>query len=427
MPDFAFYTWLIKASYKSKTMNRLKVLFWGSICLAPAFLFAQITETAGKLLRAETYRNYTGGDSTAFQRTLYDYPLPTQRVETSYEFIEGLWMEQTRISVTYDALGRTIENILERYDIGGNQFFPQSRIQTFPRGNSLTQTDSVFTYNWSAGQNEWERIIALRNRFNAQNQLIEGETAISFSGQGFRSKDLYFYDAQGSLTRIENYSVVSGQFLLIGFTNHVFGNGLLRNTTSYAVVPPADSLPLSRTVNTYNEHKLISRSDVSTWDFVNKVWVDAHSTNYTYDTEKRVQSRIDTVIANGITQTSRKDFFYNALSDLIREETYIGTGEPAKWVLESKSFYYYDLASSLKDPKVSTRVLQISPNPSLEEIRLDLPSGAYFQVYNMAGQIQLSGKMNGQNRLDIRQWPKGLYLIVAQEGQLRWVGKVVKE
>lgn len=408
-------------------MNRLKVLFWGSLCFAPVFLFSQITETAGKLLRVETYKNYETSDSTAFQRILYDYPLPTQRVETSAEFIEGLWVEQTRINLTYDALGRTIESILERYDIGGNQFFPQSRIQTFPRGNSLTQADSVFTYNWLAGQNEWERIIALRNRFNAQNQLIEGETLISFSGQGFRSKDLYFYNAQGNLIRIENYTVVNGQFLQVGFTNHVFGNGLLQNTTSYAVVPPADSLPLNRTFNTYNEHNLISRIEVSTWDFVNKVWVDATATVYTYDDEKRVQSRIDTVIANGITQTTRKDFFYNALGDLIREEIYVGTGEPNEWVLESKTFYYYDLASSLKDPNLSTRVLQISPNPSRDEIRLDLPSGAYFQVYNTAGQIQLSGEMNGQNRLDIRLWPKGLYLIVAQDKQMHWRGKVVKE
>lgn len=408
-------------------MNRLKTLFWGSLCFAPVFLFSQITETAGKLLRVETYKNYVGDDSTAFQRTLYDYPLPTQRIETNAEFIEGVWVDQTRINLTYDGLGRTIETILERYDIGAMLFFPQSRIQTFPRGNSLTQADSVFTYNWLAGQNEWERIIALRNRFNAQNQLIEGETVISFSGQGFRSKDIYFYNAQGNLIRIENYSVVSGQFLLVGFTNHVFGNGLLQNTISYAVVPPADSLPLNRTFNTYNEHNLISRIEVSTWDFVNKVWVDATATVYTYDAEKRVQSRIDTVIANGITQTTRKDFFYNALGDLIREEIYAGTGEPNEWVLERKSFYYYDLASSLKDPKVSTRVLQISPNPSRDEIRLDLPSGAYFQVYNTAGQIQLSGEMNGQNRLDIRLWPKGLYLIVAQDKQMHWMGKVLKE
>lgn len=407
-------------------MNRFILLLWGCAWLAPATLLSQITGSDGKLLRIETYRNYTATDSAAFQRVLYNYPIPTQRIETTDQFKEGLWVPQTRVNYTFDALGRTIESIFERYDPGAKVFYPQVRTQSFPRGNSLTQVDSVFAYNWSEGQKAWEGYTSQRNRFNAQNQLVESETAIAFSGQSFRNRDLNFYDANNNITRVENYSFLNGQFTLTGFTNRFFENNLLREATSYSAIPPKDSLPLSRTVNTYTANRFPSGAEGFSWDPISKGWKQSNSSAYTYTAEQQLQSLLITIIINGEAQKSRTDLYYTANGNIARQETHQGSGTPTEWVLDSKNFYYYDLASSLREPDMSTKLFKISPNPSADEIRLDLPLGASFQVFNAGGQLQASGVMNGQKAMDIRNWPSGMYWVVARQKTEILLGKIIK-
>lgn len=407
-------------------MNRFILLLWGCSWLAPHFLLSQITGSDGKLLRIEAYRNYTSTDSTAFQRTRYDYPIPTQRIETNDQFEEGLWVPQTRFNYTFDALGRTIETILERYDPGAKAFYPQIRTQSFPRGNSLTQVDSVFTYNWSDSQQGWELSIGQRNRFNAQNQLIETETAIAFSGQSFRNRDLNYYDANGNQTRIENYIFLNGLYMQVGFTVQVFENNLLRSSSRYAPVPPADSVPLSRTLITYTADKRISSTEGFSWDIVAKEWKKSSSTVYAYNAEQQIQSQMTTLSIAAEEQKNRADFFYTPNGSITREESYQGSGTPTEWSLDSKKFYYYDLASSLREPVLAPKLFKISPNPSADEVRLDLPLGASFQVFNAGGQLQASGLMNGQKTMDIRNWPSGIYWVLARQDAEVLLGKIIK-
>lgn len=407
-------------------MNRFILFLWVCCWLTPLVLLSQITGSDGKLLRIDTYRNYKMLDSTAFQRVQYDYPIPTQRIETSYQFEAGLWVAQTRFNYTFDAMGRTLETILERYDPGAKVFYPQIRTQNFPRGNSLSQADSVFTYSWSDSQQGWELSIGQRNRFNAQNQLIETTTSIAFSGQSFRNRDLNFYDASGNNIRIENYTFLNGQYTKTGFTVQVFDNMQLRSSTRYAPVPPADSVPLSRTLITYTPNKLISSTEGFTWDIVAKEWKKSSSTVYTYTAEQQVQSQVTTLSTATVEQKSRADFYYTANGQIARDESYQGSGTPTEWSLDSKKFYYYDLASSLREPSLAPKSFKISPNPSADEVRLDLPLGSSFQVFNASGQLQVSGIMNGQKTLDIRNWNSGMYWVVARKGTEVLLGKIIK-
>lgn len=416
----------MRAPYKPKTMNRFILFLWVCCWLTPLVLLSQITGSDGKLLRIDTYRNYKMLDSTAFQRVQYDYPIPTQRIETSYQFEAGLWVAQTRFNYTFDAMGRTLETILERYDPGAKVFYPQIRTQNFPRGNSLSLADSVFTYSWSDSQQAWELSIGQRNRFNAQNQLIETITSIAFSGQNFRNRDLNFYDASGNNIRIENYTFLNGQYTKTGFTVQVFDNMQLRSSTRYAPVPPADSVPLSRTLITYTPNKLISSTEGFTWDIVAKEWKKSSSTVYTYNAEQQVQSQVTTLSTAAVEQKSRADFYYTANGQIAREESYQGSGTPTEWSLDSKKFYYYDLASSLREPSLAPKSFKISPNPSADEVRLDLPLGSSFQVFNASGQLQASGIMNGQKALDIRNWNSGMYWVVARKGTEILLGKIIK-
>lgn len=407
-------------------MNRFILFLWSCCWLTPLVLLSQITGSDGKLLRIDTYRNYKMLDSAAFQRVQYDYPIPTQRIETSYQFEAGLWVAQTRFNYTFDALGRTVETILERYDPGAKVFYPQIQTQNFPRGNSLSQADSVFTYNWSNSQQAWELSIGQRNRFNAQNQLIETITSIAFSGQSFRNRDLNFYDASGNNIRSENYTFLNGQYTKTGFTVQVFDNQQLRSSTRYAPVPPADSVPLSRTLITYTPNKLISSTEGFTWDIVAKEWKKTSSTVYIYNAEQQAQSQVTTLSIAAEEQKSRADFYYTANGKIAREESYQGSGTPTEWSLDSKKFYYYDQASSLREPNLAPRLFKISPNPSADEVRLDLPLGSSFQVLNASGQLQASGVMNGQKALDIRGWNSGMYWVLARKGTEVLLGKIIK-
>lgn len=416
----------MRAPYKPKTMNRFILFLWSCCWLTPLVLLSQINGSDGKLLRIDTYRNYKMLDSTAFQRVQYDYPIPTQRIETTYQFEVGLWVAQTRFNYTFDAMGRTLETIFERYDPGSKVFYPQIRTQNFPRGNSLSQADSVFTYNWSDSQQAWELSIGQRNRFNAQNQLVETITSIAFSGQSFRNRDLNFYDANGNNTRSENYTFLNGQYVKTGFSVQVFDNQQLRSNTRYAPVPPADSVPLSRTLITYTPNKLISSTEGFTWDIAAKEWKKSSSTVYLYNAEQQVQSQVTTLSIAAEEQKSRADFFYTANGKIAREESYQGSGTPTEWSLDSKKFYYYDLASSLQEPAFAPKLFKISPNPSTDEVRLDLPWGSSFQVFNAGGQLQASGVMNGQKALDIRDWNSGMYWILARKGTEILLGKIIK-
>lgn len=407
-------------------MNRFILFLWSCCWLAPLALLSQITGSDGKLLRIDTYLNYKTLDSAVFQRIQYDYPIPTQRIETTYQFEEGLWAAQTRFNYTFDALGRTIESILERYDLGAKAFFPQIRTQNFPRGSSLNQLDSVFTYNWSDSQQAWELSISQRNRFNAKNQLVESETAISFSGQNFRNRDLNFYDAMGNNIRVENYTFLNGQFFRTGFTSRVYENNLVSSITSYGAVPPADSVPLSRTVNTYTANKLLSSTEGFSWDLIAKAWKKSSSSAYSYTAEQQLQSLINTLIIEDKEQISRADYFYTPNGRIARVESYQGTGTPPEWALDSKQFYYYDQASSLREPALAPKLFKISPNPSADEVRLDLPWGSSFQVFNASGQLQALGVMNGQKALDIRGWNSGMYWVVARKGTEVLLGKIIK-
>ena len=407
-------------------MNRFILFLWSCCWLTPLVLLSQITGGDGKLLRIDTYRNYKMLDSAAFQRVQYDYPIPTQRIETTYQFVEGLWVAQTRFNYTFDAMGRTVETILERYDPVAKVFYRQIRTQNFPRGNSLSQADSIFTYSWSDSQQAWELSIGQRNRFNAQNQLIETITSIAFSGQSFRNRDLNFYDASGNNTRSENYIFLNGQYTKTGFTVQVFDNNQLRRSTRYAPVPPADSVPLSRTLITYTPNKLISSTEGFSWDIAAKEWKKSSSTIYTYNAEQQVQSQVTTLSIAAEEQKSRTDFFYTANGKITREESYQGSGTPTEWSLDSKKFYYYDLASSLREPALAPKLFKISPNPSVDEVRLDLPLGASFQVFNAGGQLQQSGLMNGQKALNIRSWNSGMYWVVARKGTEVLLGKIFK-
>ena len=407
-------------------MNRFILFLWSCCWLTPLVLLSQITGSDGKLLRIDTYRNYKMLDSVAFQRAQYDYPIPTQRIETSYQFEAGLWVAQTRFNYTFDAMGRTLETIFERYDPGAKVFYPQIRTQNFPRGNSLSQADSVFTYSWSDSQQAWELSIGQRNRFDAQNQLIETITSIAFSGQSFRNRDLNFYDANGNNTRIENYIFLNGQYTRTGFTVQVFDNQQLRSSTRYAPVPPADSVPLSRTLITYTPNKLISSTEGFIWDIAAKEWKKSSNTVYTYNAEQQVQSQVTTLSTAAEEQKSRTDFFYTANGQFAREESYQGSGTPTEWSLDSKRFYYYDLASSLREPALTPKSFKISPNPSADEVRLDLPLGSSFQVFNASGQLQASGVMNGQKAMDIRSWNSGMYWVVARKGTEVLLGKIFK-
>ena len=406
-------------------MNRLTLFLWSCCWLTPLVLLSQITGSDGKLLRIDSYRNYTKLDSAVFQRVQYDYPIPAQRIETTYQFEAGLWVPQIRFNYTFDAMGRTIENILERYNPGAKVFYPQIRTQNFPRGNSLSQIDSILTYTWSDSQQAWELSIGQRNRFDAQNQLIETITSIAFSGQSFRNRDLNFYDATGNNTRIENYTFLNGQYTRTGFSVQVFDNQQLRSSTRYAPVPPADSVPLSRLLITYTPNKLISSTEGFTWDIAAKEWKKSSSTIYAYNAEQQVQSQVTTLSIAAEEQISRTDFFYTVNGKIAHEESYQGSGSPIEWSLDSKKFYFYDLASSLREP-FTPKSFKISPNPSADEVRLDLPLGASFQVFNASGQLQGSGLIDGQKALDIRSWNSGIYWVVARQKNEILLGKIIK-
>jgi hypothetical protein len=407
-------------------MKRFYAPLLCSLWLCPSCLLAQISNTGQKLLRIESYHRYTTKpDSVPFQRSIYSYPSPTQRTDINYQYEAGKWVEQTRFSYTFDALQRTSESIFERYDPTARLYIPQSRVQNFPRGNSLSQVDSTFTYTWSENQKRWELSLSTRNRFNAKNQWIESLTDISLSGQSFRNRDVNSYDAQGNPVRIENYSFANGQFVRTGFSWQTFKENLLLSSTRYTPLPPADSLPISRQINTYTANNQLSKTESATWDNATRTWKPGSSTTYTYNTEQQLKSQSSVIPFGNTVQRTFLELFYTPTGKLAQDHYYVSNLETQVLELNTKKFYFYDAASSLKNPEKLVKPLQVSPTPAQDRIQVNLPTGAYYQVYSALGQLQSAGYLQDQE-LDISAWSQGLYLIFAREGQVYFAGKIVK-
>ena len=382
-----------------------------------------------RLRRTEIYQAYglkSPTDSTAFLRTTYDYPTANQRIETNFQFDGEVWVPQSRISSTFDALQRTTGIKTETYNASTKQFVPQSLLQTYPHGNTQ-QNDSLLVYNWSLTENKYVLTLKQTSAFNNKDQVKEISTTVSISGQTIRTKDVYLYDLNNNISRTENYTYLGEIATLNNFTKNSYTNRLLNTSTTYAAIGGKDSIPQTQLVNRYNGLGLLEQTETLRWDFATMTWSKSSSTIYGYDAAKRILFRETSIVNTGLPdQKSRSEFFYNKDGSTSFEVNYSFDTNAQAFKLDNKRFYFYDPVSSLRDLPTPVKPLVLYPNPTRGSLSLKLQDKAQVQVIGSNGQLLQAVVLNPGQTLDLSSLPAGMYQVLAKEGTEFFGSKVLK-
>lgn len=383
-----------------------------------------------KLRRTETYQAYgqkNPTDSTAFLRATYDYPTPTERIETNFQFDGEVWVPQSRFRYTFDALQRITAFNSETYNASTKQFVPQARQQAYPHGNTL-QNDSLLVYNWSLAENKYVLTLKQTSTFNSKDQVKEINNTVSISGQTFRIKDVYSYDSNNNLTRTENFRYLEELAVKSGFTKYTYTNKLLITSTTYTAIGNTDSIPQAQITNRYNGLGLLEQTESFRWDFVSMTWSKSSSTIYGYDAAKKILFRETSVVNSGQPdQRSRAEFFYNKDGSSNFEVNYTFDANAQTFKLDNKKFYFYDPVSSLRDFSTPYKPLILYPNPTRGSLYLKLQDKAQIQVIGSNGQMLHTVVLTPGQVLDLSSLPSGMYQVLAKEGTEFFGSKVLKQ
>ncbi|MFN3489873.1 MAG: T9SS type A sorting domain-containing protein, partial [Emticicia sp.] len=88
------------------------------------------------------------------------------------------------------------------------------------------------------------------------------------------------------------------------------------------------------------------------------------------------------------------------------------------------------IAVLANEPNENIKVV-IFPNPTADELRIELPTGAVFKeanFYSTTGKNMMNfDKLSGNNSLNIRELPKGLYSVKIETSQGSVVRKIIRE
>ncbi|MEO6882931.1 MAG: T9SS type A sorting domain-containing protein [Bacteroidia bacterium] len=89
--------------------------------------------------------------------------------------------------------------------------------------------------------------------------------------------------------------------------------------------------------------------------------------------------------------------------------------------------------TKVEENSLAKNIFSVFPNPAKEQLTLQLntPSKNYFfDVYNSAGQKMLSGSFfsnSTSKKIDVRNWKKGLYLLIFRDDKTQYIQKFIKD
>jgi membrane carboxypeptidase/penicillin-binding protein len=73
--------------------------------------------------------------------------------------------------------------------------------------------------------------------------------------------------------------------------------------------------------------------------------------------------------------------------------------------------------------------ISLYPNPAKESLKVVLPSGvlrAALTVYDANGKVVMNTAVNNGEVISISKLPQGMYTVLVQEGEKRWVERLMK-
>lgn len=179
--------------------------------------------------------------------------------------------------------------------------------------------------------------------------------------------------------------------------------------------------------------KVRSDSFLYVWDTEAKIFVEQEldgttvletkKTYYSYNEELQMdlihleKTITPKVFSNGDCYDLHQSKIYsNYSTDCIQEEVVFNNSESDE---------------VLEQPEQFNQKLNIYPNPTTDQVSIQIPNSAdnsVLKVLNLAGSIMLERKVSSkQMNINLKDWPKGIYLISVQQGNEVYNAKLVKQ
>jgi|APTNR8051073442_1049403.scaffolds.fasta_scaffold00234_41 hypothetical protein len=395
----------------------------GNQQLQPRFTALQLDST-------KTFYGYDlnqPGDSTPLARTVYNYPESNVKVETNSQWELEEWLTLNRITSIYDEQNRLVEVFAQAYDPDSDSFIPDSKLETFYRGNSAELIDSFAVSQWSPDLMDWVVQIATWNVFDDEDQLLESYSTIGFLGEPILFKDTYLYDINGDNHLIESTAIFEGQELSTGRTENTYTNHLL----TAAVVYTSDGFnffPDSRETFLYAPFGLLARHSRMTWSVEIETWQLAQTIDYQYDEEQRISEKFITFYENGApADAERPSYEYVEGENLALETLYLYDADSETWSLDRKTYYYYDGLTATPNEPVQVLALPLAPNPTTGWVKIGMEEILAVQLFDATGRMITAQLLQPGQMLDLSSLPAGIYQLVAQNETSFYGGRIVKQ
>ena len=367
-------------------------------------------------------------DSTPILKNVYTYPQQNVEVVTEYFFDFKRWVPLSRTTLTNDDLGRLVDAFAEEYDEASGTFLPDSKIEFYPHNNSMTEADSFFVYGWAPELEGWYRLLAVWNTFDEEDRLSVSLSSTELFEVPLVFRDKYKYTPDGDLGGIDSYLIDAGEEILgsreiFWYTDHLVTSSIL------SVSDGSESLvDESRKEYTYTPDGKEELVTSFVMDFEQGEWLMSHVLGYVYDEEDRVSMKEEAALTDNGTWERKLDT-YQFIEDryLALVSTYIFDIVGSEWILEDKTFYYYNETTAYEpvDP-IAIDDLIMWPNPSSGYVRFELKGEVSISIYGPTGQLMRQINMtDGDMTIDISHFPAGTYYVNAKSNDAHYSGRLI--
>ena len=373
-----------------------------------------------------TYFGYnTAADSTPLFKVVYTYPQPDEQVIEEYFFENGQWSSLTRTTLTTDDLGRMIKTFAEDYDAELQAYIPNSQILFYPHGDT-DLADSFFVYGWAFELHDLHRVFAVWNVYDAADKLQESTSSLEIFEVPVILIDRYTYTPEGDVSLVESFFVDGEEILPASRDEYFYTDHLLSSVTSLVSNGPQGFLAESKVTYAYTASGKQETIMYYEYDLEKNDWKLIMVEAFAYDEEDRLINKEVVKDKEGIWERHLTSYTYvtGEYTATKSEHSYDNNAEA--WIVEDKTFYYYnELVSGVDDEPVE-KALFLYPNPTAGTVQVTLPGSSTLYVYTLSEQLVYKAQLQaGEKAIDLSRLPAGLYQVRALNGKEYYSGKLV--
>jgi len=379
--------------------------------------------TLDSILTFDTYP-----DSMPFFREAFSYPEAhvERNVQSYYE--AGTWTPSGRNTQYEDELGRITEFLSESYDIPSGEFVPNLRTLIYPRGDSPFDIDSLVVLTWAPDIEEYETTLFSRYYYDILERVEEVVTTINFFGFIFTQIDYYNYDGEGRLVLIDSYAMDELFTIPLSREELTYDGDLLVSDVILISDDMGGYIPDERTDYDYTDEGLPDTVVTYLYDDFILDWFEFLFQDYDYDVSGKLiaETSVDSD-ESGPVSRSRVEYVYLDEDNLARYSDFDWDEDGQAWELVDRAYYYYAELTSVAGPRTPVMDLELWPNPTTGQVRLEPGDrAAKVWVYSPGGDLVDHKVLDaGTRELDLGRLPAGIYQVRVLSGDRIHVGRVV--